>query len=114
MLPRRMTFCFLFAFVFTACALPIMTVNKVDQQEWLQSVEDGKTTRDEILLKLGEPSAQFEGGRILTYRMEVSEDERFGKKLVKVKGDSEFTLILPFDGKNTLKKHNLLQTGYRK
>lgn len=37
------------------------------QQEWLAFLCDGKTTREEVLLRLGTPSARLEGERILTY-----------------------------------------------
>lgn len=33
----------------------------------LEAVRDGQTTRQEVLLQLGAPSAAFEEGRILTY-----------------------------------------------
>ncbi|MFN7958979.1 MAG: hypothetical protein U0P46_11755 [Holophagaceae bacterium] len=33
----------------------------------LEFIQEGRTTRQEILLRLGAPSAAFEGGRILTY-----------------------------------------------
>lgn len=37
------------------------------RQEWLAFLCDGKTTREEVLLRLGTPSAHLEGERILTY-----------------------------------------------
>jgi len=37
------------------------------QVEWLAFLNDGKTTREDVLLRLGTPSAQLEGERILTY-----------------------------------------------
>lgn len=37
------------------------------QVAWLAFLSDGKTTREEVLLRLGTPSAQLEGERILTY-----------------------------------------------
>ena len=33
----------------------------------LEGIQDGRTTRQEVLLRLGSPTAVFEGGRILTY-----------------------------------------------
>lgn len=39
------------------------------KQTLLSFLEDGKTTKEEVLLRLGIPSAQFEGERILTYRL---------------------------------------------
>ncbi len=37
------------------------------QAEWLTFLVDGKTTREEVLLRLGTPSAHLEEERILTY-----------------------------------------------
>jgi hypothetical protein len=37
------------------------------QVEWLAFLSDGKTTREEVLLRLGTPNAHLEGERILTY-----------------------------------------------
>lgn len=37
------------------------------QAEWLAFLVDGKTTREDVLLRLGTPSAHLEGERILTY-----------------------------------------------
>ncbi|WP_257310633.1 hypothetical protein [Geothrix fuzhouensis] len=35
--------------------------------EWFAFLSDGKTTREDVLLRLGTPSARLEGERILTY-----------------------------------------------
>lgn len=40
---------------------------RVFQAGLLASLQDGQTTRQEILLRYGTPSASFEGGRILTF-----------------------------------------------
>lgn len=37
-------------------------------------IADGRTTRTEVLLQLGEPSASFESERILTYRLQALAD----------------------------------------
>jgi hypothetical protein len=42
----------------------------------LPYLEDNKTTKEAVLMKLGEPSGHFEGERILTYRM--ADDEKGG------------------------------------
>jgi hypothetical protein len=52
----------------TACAsMPI------GRHDLLYFLQDGKTIREEVFLRLAEPSGIFEGGRILTYRL--GEDE---------------------------------------
>jgi hypothetical protein len=123
-LPRKVIFCFLFAFLFTTCA-HIRGVDKSIQQQWLPFIEDGKTTKDEVLLKLGKPSGQFEGGRIFTYPMKFSEEEgfrvdyektfiyhhRWFKTLKLSVSKAEYNLMLVFDDKNILSKHNLLKVN---
>jgi hypothetical protein len=115
MLLRKAIFCFLFAFLFTTCA-HIQVVDKSIQEKWLPFIEDGKTTKDEVLLKLGRPSGQFEGGRILTYTMSFSEEDGFrvnyerkfiyhGFSVSKAK----YNLVLVFNENNILSKHNLLK-----
>ena len=37
------------------------------QVAWFAFLDDGRTTREEVLLRLGTPSAQLEGERVLTY-----------------------------------------------
>jgi len=100
-------------------------VDESTQQKWLPFIEDGKTTKEEVLLKLGEPSGQFEGGRIFTYPMTFSEEEGFkvdyertfichhrGFKTLKLSvSKAEYNLILVFDDKSILSKHNLLKVN---
>jgi len=38
-----------------------MKVDNTSVPKWFPFIESGITTKDEILLKLGEPSRQFEG-----------------------------------------------------
>jgi hypothetical protein len=124
MLLRKLICCFLIAFLFTACG-HIRVVDKSIQQKWLPFVEDGRTTKDEVLLKFGRPSGQFERGRILTYPLNFSEKEGFRvdyereiirhqrffefKTLKLSVSKADYNLILVFDDKNILSKHNLLR-----
>lgn len=45
-------------------------------RELLPFLEDGRTTAEQLLLELGIPTAQFEDGRILTFRLLVTGDRR--------------------------------------
>ena len=121
MLVRKGAFCFLIAFICITCSH--VKVDKTSVPKWFQFIEDGKTTKDEVLLKLGKPSRQFEGGRILTYPMNFSEKEglrvdyerksithiRWGQRLHTSVGIAEYNLILVFDDKNILSEYNLLK-----
>lgn len=52
-----------------ACATPRLTI--ADPSTLLRGdlifLSDGKTEREEVLLRLGEPTGRFEGDRIFTY-----------------------------------------------
>src|SRR5438876_2519085 len=50
------------------CATPPESKASVDLLDFLV---DGQTSRTEVLLKLGEPSAKFETEKILTYQLAV-------------------------------------------
>lgn len=124
MLLRQAIFWFLFAFLFTTCA-NIRLVDESIQQKWLPFIENGKTTKEEIVLILGEPSGQFEGGRILTYTMSFSEKNGFRVNYEKTfiyhglwtqilelsVSKAEYNLILVFNENNILSKHNLLKVS---
>jgi len=97
---------FLFVVLIAGCAGHIMTVDKSIQQKWLPFIEDGKTTKEEVILKLGIPSAQFEGERILTYQMTF--DEKEGFRVISRRA-FEYNLVLVFNERNILQKHRLLK-----
>jgi len=120
MVLRKVVFCLLFAFLCTTCSHVDTSV-----QKWFPFIEGGKTTKDEILLKLGEPSRQFEGGRILTYPMHFSQKEgfrvdyerefiyhpRWFQRLTLSISKAEYNLILVFDDKKILSRYNLLKVS---
>ena len=45
----------------------------IGRSDLLDFIKEGSTTREDILLKLGDPSGMYEGSRIITYRL--SRDE---------------------------------------
>ena len=57
----------LFAALVGGCAHPYTTpeVNRT----WLNFLQDNRTTRQQVVTKLGEPTASFENGRIVAYRL---------------------------------------------
>ena len=88
------------------------------EQKWLSFLEDGQTKKADVLLRLGIPSAQFEGEKILTYRLVLDDDEGF--LVVSREVDSqdprlsawwraEYNLVLIFDERHILQKHSLLK-----
>ena len=63
--------------VLAACSAPkaVYEDHSAALQRELLWVERGVTTRQDALMKLGLPSAQFEGDRILTWRLALTKDE---------------------------------------
>ncbi len=93
-------------FLLAACVQHIKEVKEDIQLKRLPFIEDGTTTKDEVLTKLGTPSRQFEGGRILTYHMTFNEEKGF-----QVDSERQFmyNLVLIFDEHNILEKHRMLK-----
>ncbi len=72
---------------------------------------DGTTTREEVVLAYGIPSAQFEGERILTYRLMPTNDGAFvvSREVGASWGMGFVNLVLVFDEACRLKKHVFLR-----
>ena len=75
----------------------------------LAFIADGATRREEVYLKLGEPSSAYEGSRILAYRL--SKDE--GGYILVGRRDAwwgvQYNLMLVFDADGVLRRHSLVQ-----
>jgi hypothetical protein len=87
----------------------------------LQFLKDGKTTREDVLLKLGEPSGQFEGERILTYILLTDNEGKLHvlprqvpmyphDPRMYVLNSDICSLVLVFGSDNILMKHSLIGT----
>ena len=85
--------------------------------EWLAFLVDGKTTREEVLLRLGTPSAHFEGERVLTYafsRRPAGARTREGRSLDLEQRVPVFrvyrmeNLVLVFAADGSLVRHSLV------
>ena len=111
---------FLILLLLSGCAeTRLQTVDDSILQQQLALLEDGKTTKQDILLKFGIPSSQFEGEKILTYRLRFNQKEnRF--EVVSREVDrrdprftewmqTEYNLVLVFDEKHILQKHSMLR-----
>jgi len=88
------------------------------EKSQLAFVCDGVTTREEILLKLGVPSAQFEGERILTYRLGLSPRGALAPMSPEVAAEDShyavwswpaYNLVLVFDPTNVLLRHSFIE-----
>ncbi len=83
----------------------------------LDFLEIGRTTREEVILKLGQPSGAFEQERILTYR--IGENDQQGKYVITPRSQTppysvpawvniRYSLVLIFDQNGKLEKQNLV------
>ncbi len=83
-------------------------------------IQDGKTTRQQVVLKFGTPAAEFEQGRILTYRLEQDDAGKLWpctRDLAPIDPNlahrapwsaNAYSLVLVFNGKNILSEHSLV------
>jgi len=79
------------------------------RKDLIDFLDDGVTRRDEVLARLGPPSARFEDSRILAYRLARDEG---GYLLAASSGtwaDTDVNLMLVFDGDGVLQRHALVR-----
>jgi hypothetical protein len=77
----------------------------------LSFLEIGRTTREQIVLRLGQPSAMLERERILTYR--IDEAPAQGRYVITPDAlrqwqEVRFSLVLVFDASGRLEKQSLV------
>jgi hypothetical protein len=105
------------------CATPkIKPINKKDLSTHIQFLINGTTTREDVLLRLGEPSGRFEGDRILTYILSINDKKELQilpRQLVASRNDPRVyelnpmvcSLVLVFKNDNLLEKSELICSG---
>lgn len=119
---KKSKFILLSMLLFLSCTNKLYVANPDFEKKYIPFIIDHNSNREEIILKLGEPSWAFEEGRILTYRFSL---DRKGNvipvKINNYKNDPNFayaypvattyySLVLVFSG-NILEKHSLLLTN---
>jgi hypothetical protein len=106
--------------IVASCATPHLQTTDTQllfKSDLFGFIQDGITTREEVALKLGIPSAQFEGEKILMYQLRL---DRAGKWHLVSPQISEYTcfrewregtcsLVLVFGGDGVLQKHSLVE-----
>ena len=109
--------------VLISCSEKLYIADAAFEQKHLPFLLDQKTEREEIIMRLGEPSWSFENGRILTYRISLDKKGNVNPvRLTNNKNDSTFShmapisikfysLVLIFSARNILEKHSLLLTN---
>jgi hypothetical protein len=82
----------------------------------LNYLQEGQTTREDAILRLGVPSADFETGRILTYRIAQLADGSIAVRPRQMQAEAvpqnallaNYSLVLVFDDKGVLRKQSLV------
>ncbi len=72
------------------------------QHKWFPFLEVGKTQKEEIEQRLGQPHVRYEKGRIWTYRIILHRGPW-------VNTSGPYNLVLVFDERNILNKHSFLR-----
>ena len=87
------------------------------ERQYLSFVHDGVTSREQALLQLGLPSAQFEGERIMTWRLGYDGETLFPIAAERAPDDPRYTmwrvpaynLVLVFDARNLVQRHSFIE-----
>jgi len=111
---RKFLACPVMVFALMACtAHKVQTIDPgVTRHTSLSFLKDGQTTKKEVRSKLeSSPSAQFEDGRIFTYRL----DGKY-QAVQRPSGQSptpwhraQYSLVLVFDAAGILQRHSLVR-----
>jgi hypothetical protein len=90
--------------VLAGCAL-----EPLGHKDLLDFLSDGVTRREDVQLKLGEPSSRYGSSKILAYRLRSDE---WGYVLVRRRDNWEcvtYSLILVFAANGVLRRHSLVE-----
>jgi len=103
----------------TGCATP--KLQPADPQilfksDMLSFIRDGVTTREEVVVKLGIPSAQMEGEKILMYQMRADKEGKWHLTAphwnvttgLRAWAEGTCSLVLVFGEDGILRKHSLV------
>lgn len=85
------------------------TAPRIGRVDLLDFIQDGRTTREQTYLQLGEPAGSYENGRVLAYRLGKDAGGSFiVAKALGFKGATT-NLMLVFDERGVLSRHSLVQ-----
>jgi hypothetical protein len=92
------------------------------EQTYIPFIKDQNITKEEVIMRLGEPIWIFEEGRIYTYRLhldnkgnvkpivaEKSTADRSFSEYFAYNYKRQYSLVLVFDEKDVLEKHSLVR-----
>jgi hypothetical protein len=107
------------ALTLTGCVTDTPTSLVHGSPNLLNFLADGKTTQEQVLTRLGQPSGSFESGNILTYRLGYN-PQSHGYFLVEREGrntgwptwsNASFSLVLVFNNADILQSHSLVKVN---
>jgi hypothetical protein len=108
--------CLVAAFTLVGCATAPPLKGRSDLLVFLT---DEKTTRQEVIVALGQPSGRFESERIVTYRLGYEPKNNGYYVVEREAGPSgwptwlraKYSLVLVFDDAGVLRKHSLVEVN---
>lgn len=74
----------------------------------LDFLQDGITTREDVYMKLAEPSAVWEGGRIMSYQLDRNDKGYVPMRRREAAWTVKYSLMLAFDEHGVLRRHSLV------
>ena len=89
------------SFMFAACA-----IQPIEHSSIADLLKDGITRHEEVQSRLGEPSAKYDGSRIVAYRLRK---DGGSYAVVRQLSDAHYSLILVFDGDGVLTRHSAVE-----
>lgn len=96
--------------IVVGCLGGCVTARKVDSStisKYEGFIQDGTTTKQEVLDRLGPARSEYESGRILIYHVYLQDD---GRMTLDKKGTCH-ACVLVFDADNVLERHSLVKYG---
>ncbi len=99
------------AMLLTSCAAEKPLYNPDADTHLLEFLQDGVTTREDVTLKLGQPSVSLEQGAIMTYRIVEQSDHSYyvvAREPELTWMDVSYSLVLVFDANQVLSQHSMV------
>ncbi len=86
------------------------TTNPYASRTLLDFLEDGMTTKEQVVLRLGQASGTYEAERIVTYRIGEDDSGYFVRDRTSAMDwqNTSHSLVLVFDENNVLRRHSLV------
>jgi hypothetical protein len=112
----RLSTAVLVVFWAASCGAPPPPKGRADLFAFLM---DGRTRKEQVLDRLGQPSGSFDDGRTLTYRVGYEPATKGYFVVEREEGasgwptwlEAKYSLVVVFDGSGRLRKHSLMEVN---